>query len=141
MLVLDWMTSGRAARGERWAFTRYQSRCEIRSGAREIFWDALWLDPGDGPLAAPQRMGAVDALAMVVLTGPRLRAGVSALLDWVAAQPLDAEAAVCFAASPIHGGVVLRAASPSTERLAHWLKDRLHFIADLLGADPWTRKW
>jgi urease accessory protein UreH len=30
LVLLDWFTSGRAARGERWAFNRFQSRNEVR---------------------------------------------------------------------------------------------------------------
>src|SRR5688572_11864789 len=39
LVMVDWMTSGRHAAGERWAFSRYESRIDIRRGAQRIFFD------------------------------------------------------------------------------------------------------
>ena len=43
--MVDWMTSGRHAVGERWAFSRYESRFDIRRGSQRMFFDALVLEP------------------------------------------------------------------------------------------------
>ena len=45
LVLVDWMTSGRHAAGERWAFSRYESRLDIRRGSQRIFFDALVLEP------------------------------------------------------------------------------------------------
>jgi urease accessory protein UreH len=53
LVLVDWLCSGRAARGERWAFDRFQSRNEIFVGEERVLLDSLLLDPDDGPLASP----------------------------------------------------------------------------------------
>src|SRR5262245_5087505 len=37
LVMIDWFTSGRRARDERWAFSRYFSRTEVSAGERSIF--------------------------------------------------------------------------------------------------------
>ena len=44
LVMVDWITSGRHASGERWAFSRYESRFES-DAARPDFFDALVLEP------------------------------------------------------------------------------------------------
>jgi hypothetical protein len=44
-------------------------------------------------------------------------------------------------ASAIHGGVVFRAAGESVEAVGHELHRHLRPLAELLGDDPWERKW
>ena len=49
-----------------------------------------------------------------------------------------------FAASPLPGGApgaVLRVAGPDAEHVGRWLRERLTFVPELLGDDPWARKW
>ena len=45
LVMVDWITSGRHASGERWAFSRYESRFDIRRGPQRVFFDALVLEP------------------------------------------------------------------------------------------------
>src|SRR5688572_13005802 len=68
LVMVDWMTSGRHAAGERWAFSRYESRFDIRRGARRIFFDALVLEPSLDCVG--ERMGRFDVLLTAVITGP-----------------------------------------------------------------------
>ena len=62
LVMVDWMTSGRHAAGERWAFSRYESRFDIRRGSQRIFFDGLVLEPNtdsvvvaNGPLRRVRR--------------------------------------------------------------------------------------
>ena len=43
LVLLDWFTSGRAARGERWEFSRFASRNEVFVDGRCVFLDSLVL--------------------------------------------------------------------------------------------------
>jgi urease accessory protein len=43
LLLIDWMSGGRTARGERWGFRRYLSRNEVERGGRKLLIDALRL--------------------------------------------------------------------------------------------------
>ena len=58
LVLVDWLCSGRAARGERWAFHRFQSRNEVFVGEERVLLDSLLLDSVDGMLGGPHRNGA-----------------------------------------------------------------------------------
>jgi urease accessory protein len=53
LVLVDWMTSGRHATGERWAFHHYSSRIDIRRAGRRVLYDMLRLD------AETERSGSV----------------------------------------------------------------------------------
>lgn len=142
VVMIDWFTSGRRARGERWAFDRFVSHTEIIVDDRCLFRDSLVLDPADGDIAGPMRMGACDVLATIVVVGSPVRLQADWLLGEVAKHPASRKGdPLLFSASPIEGGAVLRVAAGETEALGRWIRDRLSFVADLLGQDPWSRKW
>jgi urease accessory protein len=148
LVLIDSLTSGRLARGERWAFSRYRSSNQIILGDRRIFRDTLLLDPADGPLVHPQRMGRIDCLAMALLIGPRVQPAAESLLASISAQPpgLDPATRLLVSASPIRvdgmsSGVVVRIAGGGTEPVGRYLKQILAFLCPLLGEDPWKRKW
>ena len=63
LVLVDWLSSGRRAAGERWAFDRYSSRTTLRVDGRLTFYDGLWLDTMDGDIS--ERMGRFDVLATV----------------------------------------------------------------------------
>jgi len=138
---LDWFTSGRRARGERWAFRSYRSRADLTVGGKLVFRDALRLDSGDGPIDQPHRMGRCDCFATALLIGPKFKADAKELLDWAAAQPAAMRDSVYFAASPVCDGLVFRVAGATTESVGRGLRGRLGCIAKELGDDPWERKW
>jgi hypothetical protein len=61
------------------------------------------------------------------------------MLQFVAQQPIRRDAELIFSASPIPGGTVIRIAATSTERMSTWLRDRLGFVEDSVGQNPWAR--
>src|SRR6185295_16446960 len=67
LVAVDWLTSGRLSRGERWAFSRYRSRFDVFLDGEQLLCDSLLLDPADGPLDSAFRLGRFNCLAMVVL--------------------------------------------------------------------------
>lgn len=140
LLALDWLTSGRRARGERWAMRRYQARTDVTVGGKLVFRDALRLDESGGPIDGEHRMGRCDCFATVLMLGPRIAADAKRVLDWASGQPGRGEMMPC-SASPVGDGAVLRIAGPTTESVARWLRERLDFLPALLGEDPWARKW
>lgn len=141
LVLVDWLCSGRVACGERWAFSRFQSRNEVRLDGKRLLLDSLLLDPADGELAAPQRMGRFNCLALVALIGETLAEAAVRLLAEVAARPLARRTPLVASASPIVGGALLRIAGESAESVAHEIQRHLAFLNDLLGDDPWSRKW
>lgn len=140
LVLLDWFTSGRHATGERWAFDGYSSRSAVEIDGRLAWHDAVLLDPADGPVAA--RMGRYEVFATIALLGSRLHAHVAPALTRVSAAPLRSQDDVVVAGSPLRrGGAVVRIAGRSVEAVGRAIRQCLAFVPDLLGDDPWARRW
>lgn len=140
LVLVDWLGAGRAACGERWAFTRLQSRNEIWVDGERTFLDSLLLDRDDG-LDASARFGRYNALALLALVGSPLLDASAALLAEVARTPVTRRASCVASASPIRGGALLRIAGERVEDVGHELRRHLSFLGGWLGDDPWSRKW
>jgi urease accessory protein len=143
LVLIDWLTSGRHLNGERWTFDQYDSRTDVFVGGHHIFRDALRLVAQDGPIDAYHRTGGFNCLAYAVVLGERLREYGDRVLRFVEQSPLSrgVNCPLLFTASPIEGGVVLRAAGANAEIVAGWFRERLEFVPHLLGEDPWARLW
>jgi urease accessory protein len=141
LIMLDWFTSGRAARGERWAMRRYASQTEVTVAGECVFRDSLELDPSDGEIGGAMRMGRIDCFATVVLVGPAIADRAAAMVDHIQRQSIAGGETLLFGASQLTGAVVLRVSGKSSEAVGACLREKLAFISDLLGMDPWQRKW
>jgi urease accessory protein len=140
LILVDWITSGRRARGERWEMRRCQLKTDILIGGRQVVRDNLRLDAADGELAGAACMGRFDCWATVVLVGEALRKSVEEVLHFVAGQRLTADQRLIFSAGPIAGGAMVRIAGDSAEQVSRWLGEHLSFIMQLAGENPWSRK-
>jgi urease accessory protein len=141
LVLVDWLTSGRYARNECWAFSHYRSCIDIFYGQRLVFQDSLMLDPKDGPLRSPYRLGRFHCLAVMVLVGAEMQQACDGLLNEVSRQPTGRQCSYVDAVSPIPHGAVFRVLGTSTESVAQTLRDKLHFLHERLGDAPWSRKW
>jgi urease accessory protein len=141
LVMLDWMTSGRSACGERWDFSRCALRNDIFVGDRQVLAERLLLDSALGDSGGRFCTGNMGCLATLVLLGPKIHGQAVAILDWVGRQPIGPVAGVFFSASPLHDGVIIRAAGPDSETVGRWLRGRLAFLTELLGDDPWRRRY
>ena len=141
LVVVDWLTSGRRARGECWSFSGFQSRLDVYLGPEHLLADSLRLDPNDGPLQAPHRLGRFHCLATVVVIGEPLREAIDRLLEQHARQPIQCNAPLIDAASQIRHGAILRILGTTTEQVACYQRDKLCFLTKFLGDTPWARKW
>jgi urease accessory protein len=139
LALLDAVTAGRTARGERWAFERYASRNEVRAGGALVLADAVRLASDEGPSAA-RRLSGIELLATIVLLGPRLAAAAARVLDAVAGAPADGAAPVLAAASPLPEGVLLRLAARSVEAGMAAIRSHLACLAGPLDGDPLLRR-
>jgi len=141
LALLDWMSSGRSACGERWVFDHFSSRNLIHIGGETVFLDALKLDPEGGDLAAPHRTGRFNCLGMLLFIGPALRTVAERLLAAVGARPVEKQGQLVVSASPVRDGAVLRFAGEGVELVGRELHHHLAPVAEVLGDDPWARKW
>jgi urease accessory protein len=137
LLLLDWLTAGRAARGERWAFSDYRSRIRVAVDGRLRWRESLHLCGGPA-LAA--RMGATHVLANLLVAGPAMRHCSSALLAQVAALPAAPRQELIMAASPLGDGVLLRMAGTTHELVERTLRLMLEPAWQVIGGDPWSRR-
>jgi urease accessory protein len=141
LIVVDWMSAGRTARGERWSFQRYFSRNEIERGGRTLLVDPLLLDQEDGALDSRFRGGRFNCFATIVVLGKSVEPNAKEILDWASSQRIEPGASLMFAASPLHEGVLLRLAGTSVEEVSRAIQERLGFVRELLDGNPWERKW
>jgi urease accessory protein len=140
LVLVDILTSGRSARGERWAFDEYVSRTEILVGGRLSLNDGLALRPVPSPVG--ERMGRFDALATVVMLGPRVSATAGTLRATIDARPVRRADTLLASASPLRDGVIVRVAAESVEAVELLLRELLgKSLQAVIGADPWRARW
>ncbi len=136
LIVIDWITSGRRARGERWEMTGCALRTDVFVEGRQVLREALRLD-ADG---LADRMFGCDCWASVVMIGDRVAGAVARLLELAAKEPVRAGQQLIFSAGPIPGGLLLRVAGTSTECVLEFFRARLGILTELAGHDPWSGK-
>jgi urease accessory protein len=146
LVVVETLLSGRAASGERWAFTSYESLIQVYVGGRLRIYDPLALRARDGGLA--ERFGRFDALAVAIVAGAGLREEIAEVLHIARTHDSDPRARprrsadlVLAASSLGDDACLVRVAAASAERLARVLRDLLQFVPRHLEDDPWRRKW
>jgi urease accessory protein len=141
LVLLDWFTSGRAARGERWAFDNFQSRNDVFINGRRSFVDSILLNPDAEAIESPHRTGRFNCFAMLLIVGRSFCEAAAKLVPEISARPVERAAALLCSISPVQEGIVLRVAGEDVESVSRELKQHLNFLGDFLGDDPWSRKW
>ncbi|KAJ2325702.1 hypothetical protein GGI00_004961 [Coemansia sp. RSA 2681] len=162
VVLLDWMTSGRMSRGERWAFAKYFSVNLIRTTAATaasshaevavVVRDALLLQKHNQDFA--RRLAPFDALALILVLGPAVAAVAQTFRDEHRAQRIkpfrpnaaqehaSEESGIQWSVSEVDEfgvtGVAVRAAGPSTEALKDWIKRRLALLQPTIGDCAWS---
>jgi urease accessory protein len=142
LVLVDWLTAGRVASGERWQFDGYTSRTFVRRAGRLLLHDGVALGAEDGSIAG--RMNRFNCLATVVVSGPAVRAAAARLAGECGTAPLARRADLLMSAAPLAGGddgVLLRLAGLSVEHVGGLLRRLLNFVPSLLGDDPWSCKF
>jgi urease accessory protein len=140
LALVDWLSSGRAARGERWAFRHFASRNEVFVNEERMFLDSLLLEAAEDLAVSPHRVGRFNCLALLVLLGEPMRAAAARLLADLSARPVERRSSLVCSASPAGDGAILRVAGGQVEEVGRELRRHLRFACDLLGDDPWARK-
>jgi len=141
LVVVDWLTSGRAARGERWVFTRLHSRNEVFLEGERLVLDSLLLDPAHGALGDAHRLGRFNCLALVLIIGTSLVPAAKGCLNEISSTRIERRSNPVVSGSPLPHGALLRLAGEEVAVVASEIRRRLQFVSTWLGADPWSRKW
>ena len=139
LALLDIVTAGRVARGERWAADRLATSLSVDVGGRPLLRDALLLDPAHGPLVG--RLGRFDALATVVLLGPVFDASARVALQAIRSSRLSRGAEVVVAGSALGDGLFVRIGATTIASLLAAARELLGPACAAAGEDPWSRRW
>jgi len=138
LIAVDAWTAGRIAHGERWAFARLALRTEIEIEGVPVLADALVVSPAHGGLAA--RMAEAQAFATIAIAGERFTTAVQAVDRAVGARGVAAQPRISASVWP--WGAVVRIAAATTEQLVAGIHTMIgETVRDVLGADPFVRKW
>ena len=139
LVLVDWMSAGRYATGERWAFDRYASRLELRREGRRIVYDGLRLSRETD--AGLERMGRFNVWLSAILMGPLVSSYAEKIVARVSSQSVAHRSSLIVSAAPLGvDGALLRVAGVSVEQVGAVL-ERLGFLRALFGGDPLTRQW
>lgn len=141
LVLLDWFTAGRSARGERWVFQRLSSRNEVSVAGRPVLVDALVLDSTETGLGSAHQLGRFNCVASLLIIGPQLDFLAVRLKEEIGARPVTRRASLLTSLSPVAGGVLVRLIGTGTEAVTGELRRWLAELTPLLGDDPWARKW
>jgi urease accessory protein len=140
LVVLDWMTCGRQAMGERWSFDGYSSRLELWRGDRRLLYDATLLRAEDGPIA--RRMGRFNVWGTLVMVGPLIREAAAEMLTRTRQLPTGRGSDPIISASPLDpDGGLLRLAGESVEPIRSLFRTHMSFLRPYLDDEVWNRKW
>lgn len=141
LVLLDWCSAGRSARGERWAFRRIRSRTEVYQARELAVMDSLLLDSSRPGARQTAGLTGVNCLGVLILLGAPMRALARRVVDAVRSSPIKRGGALLVSASPLRDGAIIRVAAEETEQAGAWIRSWLTDLADLLGDDPFSRKW
>ncbi|XP_038689914.1 urease accessory protein D isoform X2 [Tripterygium wilfordii] len=165
LVIVDWITSGRHERGEKWDFELYKSTNHIISDDDQPFFLDTVLLEREGIASMVEHMWNYQVIAMVILWGPKLRHIQSQVQEDVrrmmseqlhmpsgglsrhAKSNSDPNSrryfakptfiASCSVFGPKGSGVVVRIAAMTTESVYKFLQHELAGMEPLLGVTPY----
>lgn len=136
LVLVDTLTAGRVAHGERWSAARIDSALTVSIAGVPRLIDRIVLD-GASPVAG--RMRRFDAIATCVLLGPAV-AGHAAPQLAALGRPAP-RAPVVTVGSPLDDGAVFRIAGERVDLVTAAVRAVIGGACAALGAVPWQRRW
>eukprot|EP00743_Colponemidia_sp_Colp-15_P006864 GILK01007403.1.p1 GENE.GILK01007403.1~~GILK01007403.1.p1 ORF type:complete len:359 (+),score=49.02 GILK01007403.1:810-1886(+) len=157
LFVVDWLLSGRMARGERWAFDLYRSQNTVTWGGQEVVHDSLLLSDSSSANAkllptVSERMGSFEVSGTVIVLGPRLVDLSRSLLTDLSSQDVQntswTHPLVVHSVSQLHfskdgavlTGCIVRFMATSSELAMQFVMNQCRLLSSALGDDPWKKK-
>ncbi|XP_031477134.1 urease accessory protein D isoform X2 [Nymphaea colorata] len=163
LIIVDWLTSGRHERGEKWDFSLYKSTNNIfLEGDHPLFLDSVVLEDSMDSTVA-DRMHNYQVTAMLILVGPKLKQirnqianDVKETMSRLLQLPFAARScynkrqksqhtiekpdfiASCSGIGNKDIGLVVRIMAMTTESVYKFLHQHLACLASLLGAVPYS---
>lgn len=144
LVWLDWLTSGRWACDERWAFASLRTRADIRIDGRLRVREALQIDSrsGDLPIASAMRLGRFNCYAVLAVIGPAVAPMIEEAKRIIADLDVGRDTSLFASLAPIDDdGVVVRILGPDMRDAQRLLRPIVAKLETVIGSDPWGRKW
>lgn len=140
LIVLDWLTAGRTACGERWAFTRYQSRNDVYIDNQLVITESLCLEPEKDPALDQHRLGRYNCFALLLFLGKKLGSMAQQAIAAVSNRAVERQAPTLVSCSPLPHGAIVRCAGIDTESVSAEIHSFIRDLPMLIGDDPMSRK-
>jgi urease accessory protein len=134
-LVIDAVTEGRPATGEKWRFSRLRTKLSVVVDETLVLEEAVDLCPGARDVAG--HFGDYGAFAFAIALGPRARHLREA---WLGAKPLGTGDLLRVASPFGEDGATIRLAAKNAHALAAQMPFLLGNLDETLGDDPRTRR-
>lgn len=138
LVVLDWLTSGRWNRNERWAFESVITRIELRLNEKLILRESFRLDELDN---LEMRFGDFNCYATFIIVGPRLKTLVQPIESLWNDQSIKPGARLLLNLCPLEHGIMIRMMGPNVQSVQRMIRPLMSSLADVIGGNPWSRKW
>ncbi|KAJ7589455.1 UreD urease accessory protein-domain-containing protein [Mycena floridula] len=139
LILLDWITSGRKALGENWAFSRYYSVNEVIIAGKRVAKDVMLLESE----RLAEKLAPYSCYATLILCGPLVHNVVEHLAaeySKISVMKCSRPAELLWSMSPIdEHGTIVRIAGRDTEIVKRWLAEALVAIVDVVGLDIYQR--
>ncbi|GAB1519204.1 hypothetical protein RhiTH_002270 [Rhizoctonia solani] len=149
LVLLDWFTSGRMARGEEWVFERYYSRNEIWIDGKRVARDVMLLtqEQESGVLkkrTLKERLSPYACYATLFLIGTLVYPVVQSLqtsYGSISQRQRTGPEDLIWSLSPLvdGDGVCVRIAGKETELVREWLKVRLAGLRGVVGVEAYSK--
>lgn len=147
LVLVDTLTAGRVAYGERWSAARIDSALDVAVAGEPRLIDRVVIERSETGGGAPRgierdagpRLQRFAALATCVLVGPRA-AGPAARGLARLTRPAP-RAPVVVVGSPIPGGAAFRIAGERVDLVTGAARALIGEACAELGAIPWQRRW
>ncbi|KAG8704808.1 hypothetical protein FRC09_003315 [Ceratobasidium sp. 395] len=152
LILLDWFTSGRMARGEEWAFERYYSRNEVFVDGKRVARDVMLLEQtpdkqdthGLPVRRLKDRLSPYACYATLLLSGPLTQSLITSFQTSYnqisQRQRAEPESLIwSFSALTESNGACVRVAGTETELVKDWLKNKLEGLGQIVGEDVYNK--
>ncbi|XP_013786852.1 urease accessory protein D-like isoform X1 [Limulus polyphemus] len=149
LVFLDWLTSGRMARGERWEFTRLKTTLSVFLDSTLVFRDVLCLK-NTSQLELRTSMKQTNIVGFCFITGPDLRQFIEGILCDVGCRQAygnSPSSDILMTVSPYYhqgstdiSGCVIRFSGWETSKVMFQLEKLLQPIYPILGGNPFYLK-
>ncbi|KAI8983022.1 urease accessory protein UreD [Pilobolus umbonatus] len=160
LVLLDWFTSGRATRGESWAFRHYSSRIDISVGSKLVIKDAMVLEDEEymrtndtSKTSYATRLQHYTCFATLIIISNKQPGGLMTSINTIEKKSLsmrlshlslksEEERSILWAYNPILDGrgTLIRVSGTTTEKVRDFIKyECLHGLQEMIGEGMYNK--